>query len=68
MKPTMELRLNEQTKREELYDACSVTGAYYPEVGATYFVLQQWWEDKNGNGEWRNVPTTYCYQMDTKDK
>lgn len=51
----MKLKWFYASDKEEETIPCGRYGCYYPEVGTTNFVLKQWWEDKAGNGEWKNI-------------
>ena len=55
LSPTMKLKWFYASDKEEETIPCGRYGCYYPEVGTTNFVLKQWWEDKAGNGEWKNI-------------
>lgn len=59
MKPTMKLRwvaLGDNDADERRAVATLVTSGW-PEQGTSYTnkVLQQWWEDDTGKGEWRDI-------------
>lgn len=60
MKPTLNLRWHDSEYKGQKGSPIR-TESNYGEQG--FLVLQQWWENKDGKGEWRDIPTDYSYDM-----
>jgi hypothetical protein len=56
MAPTMKLRWGDYSQEDCDRDVPRAEVVGWPEQGSSYYKLQQWWEDGDGHGEWRDVP------------
>ncbi len=56
-KPTMELKWFNAVETEEIKKPCGVNGAYYSDVGQSFWQLKQKWISETGEEEWRTIPS-----------
>ena len=66
MNPTNKLRFNSALTNGERRSITINSPKKYYEPVKTYLVLEQWWEEKSGEGEWREIPVVHEYNETEK--